>query len=183
MLRTRPLRYHRLLVGLHWLLAAVIVFALAMGTLSLKEIPNASPEKLFALRGHMIAGVAILALMAVRLAVRLWLPRPAPASTGNRLLDRFAVGVHYGFYALVILMAASGIATAVQAGLPAIVFGGSGAPLPESFWTYRPRAVHGIIAKLLLVLVVLHVAAALYHQFVRRDGLLSRMWFGPPRRQ
>jgi cytochrome b561 len=173
-------RYHPLLVGLHWLLAAFLLFALAMGTFSLKEIPNASPEKLFALRGHMVAGVAILALMLVRLGVRLWLPRPPPATTGNRLLDRVAVGVHYGFYALVILMAASGFATAVQAGLPAIVFGGSGAPLPESFWAYRPRAVHGVIAKLLIALVMLHVAGALYHQFVRRDGLLGRMWF--PRR-
>lgn len=174
-------RYHPLLVGLHWLLALLILFALAMGTFSLKEIPNASPEKLFALRGHMIAGVAILALMLVRLGLRLWLPRPAPATTGNRFLDRLGVGVHYGFYLLVILMAASGIATAVQAGLPAIVFGGSGAPLPESFWVYRPRAVHGVIAKLLLALVALHVAAALYHQVVRRDRLFARMWFGPRR--
>jgi cytochrome b561 len=168
-------RYHPLLVGLHWLLALLILFALAMGTFSLKEIPNASPEKL------MIAGVAILALMLVRLGLRLWLPRPAPATTGNRFLDRLGVGVHYGFYLLVILMAASGIATAVQAGLPAIVFGGSGAPLPESFWVYRPRAVHGVIAKLLLALVALHVAAALYHQVVRRDRLVARMWFGPRR--
>ena len=170
-------RYHPVLVVLHWLLAVAIVFALAMGTFSLKEIPNSAPEKLFALRGHMIAGMAILALMLVRLGVRLWLPRPTPATTGNHLLDRVAVAVHYGFYALVVLMAASGFATAVQAGLPAIVFGGSGAPLPESFWAYRPRAVHGLIAKLLAALVVLHVAAALYHQFVRRDRLIGRMWF------
>lgn len=171
-------RYHPALVVLHWLLAVLLVFALAMGTFSLKEIPNAAPEKLFALRGHMVAGMAILALMLVRLGVRLWLPRPAPATTGHRVLDRLAVVVHYGFYALVILMAASGLATAVQAGLPAIVFGGSGAPLPESFWAYRPRVVHAVIAKLLLALVALHVAGALYHQFVRRDGLIARMWIG-----
>ena len=161
-----------------WFFGLLFVFALAMGTFSLKEIPNTAPEKLFALRGHMVAGMAILALMVVRLGVRLWLPRPAPATTGTRFLDRLAVAVHYGFYVLVILMAASGFATAVQAGLPAIVFGGSGAPLTESFWAFRPRAVHGVIAKLLLALVVLHVAAALYHQFVRRDGLIGRMWFG-----
>lgn len=171
-------RYHPLLVVLHWLLAVLLVFALAMGTFSLKEIPNIAPEKLFALRGHMIAGIAILALMLVRLGVRLWLPRPPPATTGNRLLDRVAVGVHYGFYVLVILMAASGFATAVQAGLPAIVFGGSGAPLPESFWAYRPRVAHAVIAKLLIALAALHVAGAVYHQLVRRDGLIARMWFG-----
>lgn len=177
----KPPRYHPVLVSLHWLLALMIVFSLAMGMFSLKEIANASPDKLFALRGHMIAGVLILALMIVRFAVRFVLPRPAPATTGSRLLDRLSVVTHYGLYLLVVLMAASGIATAVQAGLPGIVFGGSGAPLPESFGIYRPRVVHGVIAKLLLALAALHVLAALYHQFVRRDNLLSRMWFGRAR--
>jgi cytochrome b561 len=38
--------------------------------------------------------------------------------------------------------------------------------------------VHGIVAKLLMLAIALHIGAALYHQFVRRDGLLSRMGFG-----
>ncbi|MDO9296294.1 cytochrome b [Bradyrhizobium sp.] len=46
------------------------------------------------------------------------------------------------------------------------------------FSKYSPRAPHGIGARLLIALVVLHVGAALYHQFGRRDGLLRRMWFG-----
>ncbi|MBI5443905.1 MAG: cytochrome b/b6 domain-containing protein, partial [Deltaproteobacteria bacterium] len=70
------------------------------------------------------------------------------------------------------------IAMALQAGLPAIVFGGSGAPLPETFAIYAPRPAHGALGSLLTALVILHVAAALYHQFVRKDNLLSRMWFG-----
>jgi cytochrome b561 len=177
----KPSRYHPVLVSLHWLLALMVVFSLAMGMLSLKEIPNASPDKLFALRGHMVAGVLILVLMLVRFAVRFALPRPEPATTGSGFLDRLSVIVHYGLYLLVVLMAASGIATAVQAGLPGIVFGGSGAPLPESFGIYRPRVVHGVIATLLLALAGVHVLAALYHQFVRKDNLLSRMWFGRAR--
>jgi cytochrome b561 len=39
-------------------------------------------------------------------------------------------------------------------------------------------AFHGLSWTLLLLLVVLHAGAALYHQFLRRDGLLGRMWFG-----
>jgi cytochrome b561 len=171
-------RYHPLLVTLHWLLAFMILFSLAMGTFSLKEIANSSPDKIFALRGHMIAGVLILVLMFVRLAVRFKAPRPAPATTGNGFLDKIAVMTHYGLYVLVFLMAASGIAMSIQAGLPEIVFGSSGAALPETFAVYKPRLVHGLIAKLLLALATLHILAALYHQFVRRDSLLSRMWFG-----
>lgn len=80
-------RYHPVLVALHWLLAALILFSLAMGSLSLEEIPNDSPAKLFALRGHMTAGVLILVLMAVRLLMRLTTAHPRAASTGSALLD------------------------------------------------------------------------------------------------
>lgn len=77
-----PARYHPALVALHWLLAALIVFSLMKGTFSLKEIPNASPDKLFALRGHMVLGVAILVLMAARFAVRLGTPPSTINSCG-----------------------------------------------------------------------------------------------------
>jgi len=51
--------------------------------------------------------------------------------------------------------------------------------LPVNFDALPPRAVHGLVAKLLMLAIGLHIAAALYHHFIRRDGLLSRMGFGP----
>lgn len=173
-----PSKYHPALVALHWLIAILILFSLGMGMLVLEEIPNSAPEKIDALRGHMIAGVVILLLMLVRFGLRLGTARPAPATTGNPLLDKLARITHWGFYVLVLAMAGSGIATSILAGLPAIVFGGSGDPLPESFSIYLPRVVHGAVAGLLLAVIILHAGAALYHQFVRRDNLLARMWFG-----
>lgn len=173
-----PTRYHPLLVTLHWLLAFTILLALGMGTFVLTEIPNTSPEKIGGLSDHMIAGIVILTLMLVRLGVRLFTDKPRPASTGSPLLDKVGRLTHYAFYLVVFLMAFSGIGTALQAGLPDIVFFGSGAPLPESFEIYPPRIGHGILAKVLMALIALHVSAALFHQFVRRDGLIKRMWFG-----
>jgi len=85
---------------------------------------------------------------------------------------------HYVLYLLVFAMAGSGIATSIQAGLPDIVFGGSGTAIAESMETLAPRIAHGIIAKVLFLTIILHVLAALYHQFIRKDGLLGRMWFG-----
>jgi cytochrome b561 len=58
------------------------------------------------------------------------------------------------------------------------VLGHSGAALPESFLAFPTRVLHGYIARFLVGLIALHVAAALYHQFVRKDGLLGRMAFG-----
>ena len=177
-MNTQPTRYHGVLVFLHWLLALLLIVALVMGTFALKTVPNSSPDKIGALQGHMIAGGLILLLTLVRLVVRIKTAHPAPATAGNALLDRLAPLAHWALYGLVLAMAGSGIATSVLAGLPQIVFGGVGT-LPVDFNSLPPRAVHGIVAKLLMLTIALHIAAALYHQFVRRDGLLARMGFGP----
>ena len=173
-----PARYHTALVTLHWLLALLLIVALLMGTFALKTVPNSSPDKIDALRGHMIAGGLILLLTLARLVVRLKTTHPAPASTGNALLDRLAPATHWALYLLVLLMAGSGVAMSVLAGLPNVVFGGVGT-LPVNFDALPPRAVHGIVAKLLMLFIAMHFAAALYHQFIKRDGLLRRMGFGP----
>lgn len=174
----KPTRYHPLLVVLHWFLAALIVLALALGMFVLKSIPNSSPQKLEALRAHMIGASLIFTLMAARFALRMLSARPEPATTGKPALDRVARISHLAFYGLVAGMIATGLATALLAGLPAIVFGGSGAPLPDSFAVFPTRVVHGVLAKLLVALIALHATAALYHHFVLGDGLLKRMGFG-----
>jgi cytochrome b561 len=173
-------RYHPVLVVLHWLIALLVVVGLAMGTFGLSTLPNSSPDKIGALRGHMIAGGAILLLTLVRLVVRRVTAHPPPASTGIALADRLAPLAHGLLYLAVLAMAGSGIAMSIGANLPAIVFGGQGS-LPVDFSHLAPRAVHGIVAKVLMALVALHVAAAVYHHWVRRGGLLSRMGFGSRR--
>jgi hypothetical protein len=112
------------------------------------------------------------------LAVRIRTPAPAEATTGYRLLDRIAPLSHYAFYVLVLLMVASGYTTGILAGLPAIVFGGSRAPLPPTFMIYPSWVAHGYLATLLVGFIILHVVAACYHQFVRKDALFRRMSFG-----
>lgn len=173
----RPQRYHLLLVLLHWLLALLISMALFMGSQALAPMANSDPAKLEALRAHMMVGGIILVLMLLRLAVRLFSRHPAPASTGNATLDRLAPLVHWVLYGLVFVMAGSGIALSVMAGLPDIVFGGVG-QLPESLRIYPPRLVHGLVSKLLMLAIFGHVVAALYHQFFKGDHLLRRMGFG-----
>jgi cytochrome b561 len=174
-------RHYPALVALHWLLALMLMVALAMGTFVLSGIPMESPEKIGALRGHMVVGVLIGFLMLVRLVVRLrtgYQVAPAPSS-GNPLLDALGKVVHWGLYGLVFAMAASGMATALLTGLPDIVFGGSGGAVPANLATVAPRIAHGWIAKGIAALVVLHVLGAVFHQAVRKDGLMARMWWGP----
>jgi len=170
-------RYHPSLIILHWVLAVLVIVGLFMGGQVLAETANDDPFKLTALTMHMSAGILILLLMIVRLVMRLRTKRPPEADIGNALLNRGASLAHWLFYLVVFAMCASGIAISIMAGLPDIVFGGSGDPLPASFDQFTPRTAHGILSKILIALIAAHVLAALYHHFVRKDGLLWRMWF------
>ena len=170
-------RYHPLLVALHWVLALMIIAALALGALVMVKIPNTDPMKFEALSSHMSGGILILVLMLVRLFVRMRTRHPAPVTAGNPLLDRTAWASHRMFYIAVVGMAGSGLFMAVQTGLFGIVFGGHGS-LPPDFWVFSVRTVHYAFSRLLMALIALHVVAALFHALVLRDGLLRRMFFG-----
>lgn len=113
-------RYHPWLVLLHWVLAVLILLQLCAGFFGLAQTPNGDPNKLDVLRTHMASGMLVLFLMLVRLAVR-W--RTAQPPQGLR---RY---LHYGFYALVVALAATGMTTTLLARLNEIVFARSGEPL------------------------------------------------------
>jgi cytochrome b561 len=172
-------RYHPVLVALHWVMAPLIIAALALGALVMAKLPSSDPMKLAALRAHAIGGASIGFLMLVRLALRTRTRSPEPARTGNLGLDWLARTSHRLFYVVVIGMVGSGIYMALQTGLLSILFG-PGKALPVDFWVYPVRAVHYTLSRILMVLIVLHVLGVLYHTLIQRDGLLRRMTFGRP---
>lgn len=174
---TVPARYHPALVALHWIVALLIFFMIAAGKLVLLMMPN-TPAKIVPLTGHVVIGITILVLLVIRFIVRVRTAHPAPADAGHPLLNRIGVITHYLLYLAAFGMTLSGIAMAQMSNLLQILFGNAGLPLPEDFWVYAPRMGHGLIATALILLIALHVGAALYHQFIRKDNLLARMWFG-----
>jgi cytochrome b561 len=169
-----PKRYHPLHVALHWLIAIMVIGAITIGMLYL-DSPN-TPEKIPYLQLHSAWGFALFALMVVRLITRFTLKRPAPATTGNAFLDRVAQVTHFLLYFLVLGMLVSGLGTSMQANLMG-VFQGQ-AELPEDFRVFPPRLGHGLTYSVLFIVILLHAGAALYHQFILKDNLLARMWFG-----
>jgi cytochrome b561 len=175
---TEVARYHPLLVALHWLLAVLILALIALGLYLIHVMPDADPSKIGVLRLHMAGGVVVLVLMMVRLVVRLVTAKPAAAMSGVRALDRLALLGHYAFYALVLLMVASGLVTATSSGLNLIVFGASSAPMPPNLAIYPAFVVHVVGVLLLASLIVLHVMAVAWHRFVGHDDVLGRMSFG-----
>lgn len=172
-----PTKYNAVQVALHWLTALLVIVVLAMGQIVLVNIPNASPEKIDALKGHMIFGAVLMGLIVVRVVWRKFSAQPARLDSGHPLRDKLGVAAHHTLYLLVFLVAATGTAIAIQSGMGDVVFDGVGS-LPDDFSAYPPRLAHGILTKLLMALVAAHFLAALYHQFALKDGIFKRMWFG-----
>ena len=129
---------------------------------------------------HMIVGLTILILLVIRLIVRWTTKHPGWASAGNKFFDWVGGLTHFGLYFLTFAMTITGIILADQRGMLARLFGIGTVPTPGSFRRggFSLGFFHGGIWTLLLLLVVLHVGAALYHQFILKDNLIGRMWFG-----
>ena len=165
-----PKRYSPLWVTLHWVIALLIFAAYYLG-LSAQDIPLT--EKVGILRWHMPLGITVLLLMLVRLFVRWRTPHPEAATAGNAVLDKIGDWTHYLLYIFAILMPLTGLFLSVTFNLAPVVFGGQGS-LPRDL----SPMLHGLIDPILALLVLLHILAALYHQFIRKDNLLARMWYG-----
>lgn len=174
--RSSPERYGPVAIAIHWITAAAVIGLLVSGMQAADLSDPAAKAGL--LRVHAAIGVAVLALTLLRL-VWWWLVdrKPAEPAGTPRWQTAAARTVHGLLYVVVIAMAASGIAMIALSGAGDTLFGSSMAPLPD-FTRYAPRAPHGAGGRILIALVVLHVAAALYHQFVLRDRLLGRMGLG-----
>ncbi len=108
MSRALASRYQPVLVALHWLLALMIIGLLCLGFFVLANMPNTDPKKLDILVWHMSGGMFVLVLMILRVIIRRWSARPAPAATGSPALDRLASIAHASLYVIVFLMIASG---------------------------------------------------------------------------
>ena len=175
---TVPARYTGTAIALHWLMALMIVGSLAVGTYMVDLPFSVSRLKLY--NWHKWAGVLILALSAARLLWRLTHQPPAdlPMPDWQR---RAAHGAHLALYALFFAVPLMGWAYSSAAGFPIVLFGVL--PLPDFVSPDRALAEalkpwHGWLAKTLAAVVLLHVAGALKHHVIDRDGLLRRMWLG-----
>lgn len=168
-------RYHPLLVGLHWLMVPLIIGNIIAGMLILENMANTDPAKPAILRLHMLSGIAIIALLAVRLVTRLRTTKPAVPNRGP--LKWLAVGNHWALYVVTFAVVTTGLGTAQLGGLFPILEGKTVA-LPASFDAIPPFAGHILFSSTLLGLLVLHVVAAIWHRVAKRENILPRMWFG-----
>lgn len=174
-------RYGATAQGLHWAMAALIVAAWALGLIA-AEMPR-GPDKGFWMGVHKSLGVMVVMLTFVRAAWRLANPPPPSPDSATPAMRLAAHGAHLALYALMILLPVSGVILSQANGRGVEFWGLFALPTliqPDKELAKTMEEAHEVMANLILALVFLHAAAALFHQHVLKDGLMERM---TPRRR
>lgn len=167
---------------LHWVVAVLVIGMVPLGLYMVArgEATNFDPltGRLYDL--HKLAGFTVLWLMVLRVLVRVTRGAPAPLATLTPFERIASVAVHHLLYLLLLIVPVLGWA-GISA-YPALnIFGLFDLPaiLPaDEPLAHRILGVHGLLALVLGALALVHIAAALWHRFIRHDGVLRRMW--PP---
>lgn len=165
----------RTLVAMHWLTA--LFLAIAATLILIRDEVDGRALRIWLLEGHRHFGLLVLLLFFVRAALRFrsgkW-----PAEGNTSPLIRFAAGAtHLALYALLLVQPLLGWALSNAQGKPVHFFGltlpaivASDEDLADNLTDW-----HQGVAWVLLALITLHVAAALWHHFVLRDRTLRLM--------
>lgn len=168
-------RFNPLQRLLHWLMAACI---LAMLFIGVGMVSTIMPKYLSLIAVHKSLGIGILVLALIRLAVRVRYGTPPLPSDLPEPMKLAAELSHYALYILMIGLPLLGWAMLSAAAYPVVLLGGVHLPaiLPQSdslhtiLWN-----AHFYLAFVFFALILMHVAAALFHALVRRDGVFEAM--------
>lgn len=184
--RNSELRYGSVAMTFHWLIAALVVVNICLG-LYMSDLPRSDPMKFDLFQLHKSVGLTVLVLSVLRLGWRLVNPIPPLPEGLSPTLRFLAHASHFLLYFLIVFIPLTGwiMVSASPLGNPTQYFflfdwpnlpifqGMTRADLRE--WHESFESAHVFLAWSAIVLVPIHVSAALFHQFVRRDDVLKRM--------
>ena len=175
-------RYAAFPIVLHWLIAALLAFEVALG-LNMEDARGTAKFAVFQL--HKSVGITILLLVLLRIVWRFYRRPPPLTATGwERALASI---VHGAFYVLLLALPVSGwiVVTTSKIAVPTLLFGTVPWPHLPGFatmaasakqaWNHTADFIHVNLVNVLYLLVALHVAGALKHHFIDRDGEMARM--------
>jgi cytochrome b561 len=168
-------RFTPLQRALHWLMAACI---LAMFFIGVGMVSTIAPKYLPLIALHKSLGTLIFHLDLIRLVVRWRYGAPALPADLPAPMKLAAVLSHYILYALMIAMPLLGWAMLSAANYPVVLYGGLHLPmlLPQSDSLHTALwNAHFYLAFVFFAIVLMHLAAALFHALVRRDGVFEAM--------
>lgn len=162
--------------ALHWVTALLVLTAIPIGLWIANAEFSLAILPFFA--RHKTLGILVLFLIISRILWHRFTPPPVSLPHGIAWQDRLARWVHLAFYILLVAMPLSGWIASSATGIDTVVFGiwtlPAIAPASET-WENIGFLVHGILGKVLIALIILHVGGALFRTVVKRDGTLARM--------
>lgn len=168
-------RYTKVAIWLHWLIGLAVIANIGLAMLT-EDMPREAHRA--AMGVHKALGMAILALTLLRLIWRL-VHRAPPLPIGTPEWEKWGSrAVHFLFYALLILLPLSGWVWMSAADRPIDFFGLFTIPsivAPDKALSDVMHERHEVMGLTMLGLVVIHLLAAVKHQFVDRNRQLSRM--------
>ena len=176
----KPIHYTGVAKFLHWAIALIIIMMLSFG----QGFENISTEEemTFSLTGHSTLGLTVISLIILRILWRIGNPPPALPETVTGVQRTAAKLSHLLLYALMIYVPATGLYTAAAHEMAVMPYGAFDLRETLSFFGTSDfdgrRFLHEIGTWLLIALLAVHISAAFLHQFIQKDGVLSRMWFG-----
>jgi len=159
----------------HWLMSIMIIILLTVGLIMTSMEPSDQKWEIYGM--HKATGVVILFLACLRLLWRGINSAVTPPAGLNNLQMVGAKIVHYLLYICMFLMPISGIFMSLYGAHDIHVFGLFTIPAFEQNKELSGifQFIHHTTAFILISLIVLHFAAAIYHHFIRKDNVLTRM--------
>ena len=172
-------RYTSIAIILHWVMA-LLIFATWSIAIAIDDMPL-SPARISGLSWHKWLGVTIFFLVLLRILWRITHPAPPLKLAMPAWQERAMQLTHIALYLLMLLIPIVGWLMSSAKGYTVNYFGLF--ELPDLVDKDKAlerllKEMHELMANGLMILVGLHIAAALKHQFIDKDGLLSRMTFG-----
>lgn len=173
--KSTPLRWGRVMQSLHWLTALLVLGLLIVGLL-MDDLPT-SPTKIKVYALHKSIGLTVLGLLVLRMLWRLYdrRPTPPPMPAWQHWAARLT---HVGLYACLLVMALSGWVYNSASNFALRWFGLFSVPAlsgPDKHLKELAHEVHETTWIILLLLIALHVGAALKHHLVDKDHTLRAM--------
>ena len=171
-------RYNPISVVFHWLMAAIIVATWSIAIV-VSDMPL-SPARITGYSWHKWLGVTVFFLVLLRLVWRATHPAPQLEIKMPAWQERAMQLTHIALYLLMIVIPLVGWLMSSAKGYTVNYFGLFELPdllSKDKALGHQLKDLHEYLADVLVALVSLHVLAALKHQFIDRDGLLSRMSF------
>jgi cytochrome b561 len=170
------LRYDGVEIALHWATAAFVAVLWLLGQ-GWGFLPRGSDGRHTLQSLHVSLGLLFTAVLAARILWRIG-PGRRPLPAGSGLAEVAAKLVHYTLYALLGAQIVLGWLWRWANHDPLSLFGLFTIPSPIAFTKTQQHLfgdLHGTIANVILILAGMHAAAALFHHFALRDGVLRRM--------